>query len=68
LVFADNIVITGCSLAVVKETFISKEKAAKEMGLTVNENKITFMALSDPAYSNLIHNHSFMIDHIILKL
>jgi hypothetical protein len=50
LAYADDIVIIGCSLAVVKETFISKEKAAKEMGLTVNENKITFMALNDPAY------------------
>jgi hypothetical protein len=55
-VCADHIVIIGCSLAVVKETFISMEKAAKEMGLTVNENKTKFMALNDPANSNLMHN------------
>jgi hypothetical protein len=36
----DNIVIIGCSLAVVVGTFITMEKAAKEVGLTVNENKI----------------------------
>jgi hypothetical protein len=39
LAYAVDIVIIGRSLAVVKETFISMEKAAKEMGLTVNENK-----------------------------
>jgi hypothetical protein len=33
-----------------------------EMGLTVNENKIKFMALNDPAYSNLIRNRSFVIE------
>jgi hypothetical protein len=58
LAYADDIVITGRSLAVVKETFISMEKAAKEMGLTVNENKTKFRALNDPAYSNLVHNRS----------
>jgi hypothetical protein len=62
LAYADDIVIIGCSLAVVKETFISIEKAAKEMGLTVNEKKTKFMALNDPVYSNLIHNLSFMIE------
>lgn len=58
----DDMVITGLSLAVVKETFISMEKAAKEMGLTINENKNKFMALNDPAYSNLMHNQSFIIE------
>jgi hypothetical protein len=39
------------------------EKAAKEMGLTVNENKTKFMALiNDPAYSNLMYNRSFMTE------
>jgi hypothetical protein len=38
------------------------EKAAKEMGLTVNENKTKFIALNGPAYSNLMHNRSFMIE------
>jgi hypothetical protein len=56
------IVIFGRSLAVVKETFVSMEEAAKEMGLTVIENKTKFMALNDPAYSNLMHNRSFMIE------
>jgi hypothetical protein len=32
------------------------EKAAREMGPTVNENKTKFIALNDPAYSNLMHN------------
>jgi hypothetical protein len=62
LVFADSIVIAGRSLAVVKETFIGMEGAAKEMGLTVNKNKNKFMALNDPAYSNLMHDPSFMIE------
>jgi sorting nexin-29 len=56
LVYAGDIIIIGRSLAVVKETFISMEKAATEMGLTVNENKTKFMALNDPANSNLVHN------------
>jgi hypothetical protein len=56
MAYTGDIVIAGRSLAVVKETFISMEKAAKEMGLTVNENKTKFMALNDPAYSNLTHN------------
>jgi mannose/fructose-specific phosphotransferase system component IIA len=60
--YADDIVITGCSLAVVKEAFVSMEEAAKEMGLTVNENKTKFMALNDPAYSNLMHNRRFTIE------
>jgi hypothetical protein len=38
------------------------EKAAKEMGLTINENKTKFMALNDLAYSNLTHNRSFVVD------
>jgi hypothetical protein len=54
MAYADDII--GCSLAVVKETFISTEKAAKEMVLTVNENKTKFMALNDRAYSNLMNN------------
>jgi hypothetical protein len=37
-------------------------KAAKEMGLTVNENKTKFITLNDPAYSSLMHNRSFMIE------
>jgi sorting nexin-29 len=37
LAYADDIIAR--SLAVVKETFISMEKAAKEMELTVSENK-----------------------------
>jgi hypothetical protein len=56
LAYEDTIVIFGCSLAVVKETFIIMEKAAKEIGLTVNENKSKFMALNDPTYSKLMHN------------
>jgi mannose/fructose-specific phosphotransferase system component IIA len=56
LAYANDRVITGRSLAVVKETFISMEGAPKEMGLTENENKTKFMALYDPAYSNLMHN------------
>jgi hypothetical protein len=47
LAYADNIVIIGRSLAVVKETYISMAKTAKEMGLTINENKTKFMALND---------------------
>jgi hypothetical protein len=62
LAYRDDIVINGRSLSVVKETFISMEKAAKEMGLTVNENKAKFMALNDPAYSDLTYNQSFVID------
>jgi hypothetical protein len=54
LAYVDD--ITGCSLAVVKETFNSMEKAAKEMGLTINENKSKFVELNDAAYSNLMHN------------
>jgi hypothetical protein len=38
------------------------EKAAKEMGLTVNENKTKFMAPNGPAYSNVMHNRNFMIE------
>jgi hypothetical protein len=38
------------------------EKSATAMGLTVNENKTKFMAINDPAYSNLMHNQSFMIE------
>jgi hypothetical protein len=38
------------------------EKAAKEMGLTINEIKTKFMALNDPACINLTHNRSFVID------
>jgi hypothetical protein len=56
LAYADDIVIIGRSLAVVKETFVSMEKAVREMGLTVNKNKTKFMALNDPAYSYLMHN------------
>jgi hypothetical protein len=48
-----DIFIIECSLAVVKATFISMEKAAKEIELTVSENRTEFMALNDPAYSNL---------------
>jgi hypothetical protein len=44
------------------------EKAAKEVGLTINENKTIFMALNDPAYSNLMHNRSFIIESYIFKL
>jgi hypothetical protein len=62
LAYADDIVKIGRSLAVIKEILISMEKATREMGLTVNENKIEFMALNDPAYSNLVHNRSFMIE------
>jgi sorting nexin-29 len=62
LAYADDIVINVLSLALVKEIFISKEKTAKEMGLRVNENKIKFMALNDPAYSNLMCNRIFMIE------
>jgi hypothetical protein len=40
----------------IQETFISMEKAAKEMGLTINENKTKFMALNDAACTNLTHN------------
>jgi hypothetical protein len=36
LACADDLVIGGRSLAVVKETFISMEKASKKMGLTIN--------------------------------
>jgi sorting nexin-29 len=50
LAYVDDIVVTGYSLAVVKATFIKMEKADKQMGLTVNENKTKFMALNDPAY------------------
>jgi hypothetical protein len=39
LAYADDRVIIRRSLAVVKETFIHIEKAAKEMGLTINYNK-----------------------------
>jgi hypothetical protein len=56
LAYADDTVIIGRSLAVVKETFIGMEKAVKEMVLTVNENKTKFMVLNNPAYSNLMHN------------
>jgi hypothetical protein len=53
--------ILGWSLAIVnKETFISIEKAAKEMGLALNENKTKFMAQNDPVCSFLMHNRSFM--------
>jgi hypothetical protein len=48
--YADDVFIIGHSLAVVKGTFSSMEKAAKEMGLTINENKTKFTALNDPAY------------------
>jgi hypothetical protein len=47
LAYADTTIIFDRSLAVVKETFISMEKAAKEMELTINENKTKFMALND---------------------
>jgi hypothetical protein len=60
LAYADHII--GRSLAVVKGTFISMEKAAKEMELTINVKKTKFVALNDPAYSNLTHNLSFVID------
>jgi hypothetical protein len=40
LAYANNIAIIGRSLAVVKETFISMDKAAREMGLAVNVNKL----------------------------
>jgi hypothetical protein len=56
LAYADDVFLIGRSLVVVKETFIIMEKAAKEMGLTMNENKSKFMALNDPAYSKLMHN------------
>jgi hypothetical protein len=56
MAYADDIVIIEHLLAVVKETFISMEKADKEIGLTVYENKTKFMALNDHAYSNLMHN------------
>jgi hypothetical protein len=58
----DAIVIIGRSLEVVKETFISMEKAAKEMGLTINENKTKFVALNDPAYLYLTYKRSFFVD------
>jgi hypothetical protein len=45
LAYADDIVIIGCSLAVVKETFISMEKAANEMGFTINKNKILHFSI-----------------------
>jgi hypothetical protein len=38
------------------------KKAAREMKLTINENKTKFMALNDSGYSNLTHNRSFVID------
>jgi hypothetical protein len=47
---------------IIQETFISVEKAVKEMGLTINENKTKFMALNDPACINLMHNRSFVTD------
>jgi sorting nexin-29 len=50
LAYADDIATIGHSLAVVKETLISLEKAAKEIGLTINENKTKFTVLNNPAY------------------
>jgi hypothetical protein len=47
------------SLPVVKETFVSMEKAAKEMELTINGNKAKLMALNDPACSNLMHKFRY---------
>jgi sorting nexin-29 len=47
LAFADNINIIGRSLRVVKEAFLNLEKAAKEIGLTVNEDKTKFMEITE---------------------
>jgi hypothetical protein len=68
LAYEDDIVTIGRSLAIVKETFLRMEKAAKEMGLIINQNETKFMALNNPAHSNLTHNRSFVIDSYILKL
>jgi hypothetical protein len=56
LTYVEDAIIIRCSIAVFKETFISMEKAAKEIGLTIDEKKTKFIALNDPAYSNLTHN------------
>jgi hypothetical protein len=47
LAFADDINITDTSLRVVKEAFINLEKAAKEIGLIINEDKTKFMAITE---------------------
>jgi hypothetical protein len=47
LAFADDINIIGRSLRVVKEAFLNLEKAAKEIGLTINEDKTKFMEVTE---------------------
>jgi hypothetical protein len=38
------------------------ERAAKEIWLTINENKTKFIALNYAACTNLMHNQSFITD------
>jgi hypothetical protein len=45
--FADDINIIGRSQRVVKEAFLNFKKAAKEIGLIINEDKTKFMALTE---------------------
>jgi hypothetical protein len=40
LAYVDDITITGRSLEVVEETFISMEKCAKGMGITISRIKL----------------------------
>jgi hypothetical protein len=46
LTYADDIDIRGRTTRAVKETFLKPEKAAQEIGLTVNENKTKYMEIT----------------------
>jgi hypothetical protein len=46
LAFADDINSIGRSLRLVKEAFLNLEKAAKDIGLIINEDKIKFMPIT----------------------
>jgi hypothetical protein len=43
MVYADDLVIVGRTIQVMKETFMALETSARKMGLVVNEEKTKFM-------------------------
>jgi hypothetical protein len=64
LAYAGNIVITGRYGRTVKEAFIQRETAAKQMGLTINYDKMKYVELS---YSPIGDNYIITNNHNIEK-
>jgi hypothetical protein len=62
LASAHDIDVTGRTTRAAQETFLKLEKAAQEMGLTVNERKTTYMEITFEQNSMqylVVNNYTF---------